>query len=80
LSERIPIPVPQLGVDENIVVVEWLVAAGAAVEAGTPVVVIETEKAETELEAPAAGTVEITVEPGDDEYTVGTVLGHVVTA
>lgn len=80
MAERIPIAVPQLGVVEEIVVVEWLFEAGTTVEAGAPVVVIETEKAETELESPAAGTLEIVVAPGDDEYPVGTVLGHILTA
>lgn len=79
MGERIPITVPQLGVVEEIVVVEWLAASGDDVAAGTPVVVIETEKAETELEAPASGVLEIAVAAGDDEHPVGTVLGHVRT-
>ena len=78
MGERVAISVPQLGVVEEIVVLEWLFAAGDHVDAEAPVVVIETEKAETEIEAPASGTLEIIVEPGDDEHPVGTVLGHVV--
>ena len=80
MSDRIPITVPQLGVVEEIIVVEWLLPDGSAVDAGTPVVVIETEKAETELEAPASGKLEIAVQAGDDEHPVGAVLGHVLTA
>lgn len=79
MPERTPIRVPQLGVVEEIVVLEWLAAPGDPVAAGDPIVLIETEKAETELEAPADGTLEITVEAGDDEHPVGTVLGHVVS-
>jgi len=77
MPDPIPIEVPQLGVVEQIVVVEWLTEAGAAVTAGDPVVVIETEKAEAEIEAPASGTLEIDVPAGDDEYPVGTVLGRI---
>ena len=47
--------VPHMGVVEQVLVVEWLVPDGAAVKAGDPVVVIDTDKAETELEAPASG-------------------------
>lgn len=79
MADRVPIRVPQLGVVENIVVLEWLAASGEAVAAGDPIVLIETEKAETELEAPAAGTLEISVAAGDEEHPVGTVLGHVIT-
>ncbi len=69
--------VPQMGVVEQVLVVEWLVADGAAVNAGDPVVVIDTDKAETELEAPASGRLSILVEAGDDEVPVGTVLATV---
>jgi len=79
MTERVPIAVPQLGVVEEIVVLEWLFASGDSVVADTPLVIIETEKAETELESPASGTLEIAIEAGDDEYPVGTILGHVVT-
>lgn len=77
MADRTPITVPQLGVVEEIVVVEWLFETGDAVQAGAPVVVIETEKAETEIESPASGTLEITVPAGDDEHPVGAVLGYV---
>ena len=35
--------------------VEWLIAAGGAVERGRPLFVIESDKAEIEIEAPASG-------------------------
>ena len=78
MGMRIPITVPQLGTVESIVVIEWLVAGGERVEAGAPVVSIETEKAETEIESPASGTLEIGIEAGEDEHDVGTVLGHII--
>ena len=69
--------IPQMGVVEQVLVVEWLVEDGAAVNAGDPVVVIDTDKAETELEAPASGRLQVLVPAGDDEVAVGTVLATV---
>lgn len=75
--DRVPIVVPQMGVVESILVLEWLVAPGEAVTAGQPVVSVDTEKSVTDIEAPASGSVEIAVPAGDDEIPVGTVLGYV---
>ena len=72
--------VPQMGVVEQVLVVEWLAADGAAVSAGEPVVVIDTDKAETELEAPASGRLNILVPASDWEVEVGTVLATVSEA
>ncbi len=70
--------VPQMGVVEQVLVVEWLVDDGSTVAAGDPVVVIDTDKAETELEAPASGRLTILVAASDeDEVAVGTVLATV---
>ena len=48
------------------------------VSAGDPVVVIDTDKAETELEAPTSGRLAVLVPASDDEVAVGTVLANVV--
>ncbi len=72
--------VPQMGVVEQVLVVEWLVADGSRVAAGDPVVVIDTDKAETELEAPTSGRLHILVAAGDEEVAVGTVLATVAEA
>lgn len=69
--------IPQMGVVEQVLVVEWLVTDGTAVNAGDPVVVIDTDKAETELEAPASGRLNILVTAGDEEVAVGTVLATI---
>ena len=70
--------VPQMGVVEQVLVVEWLVDDGSEVAAGESVVVIDTDKAETELEAPASGRLAILVEASDeDEVAVGTVLATI---
>ena len=71
--------IPQMGVVEQVLVVEWLVEDGSLVAAGESVVVIDTDKAETELEAPASGRLDILVPAGDEEVAVGTVLATVST-
>ena len=71
--------IPQMGVVEQVLVVEWLVEDGSQVTAGEPVVVIDTDKAETELEAPASGRLHVLVPAGDEEVAVGTVLATVST-
>lgn len=54
----------------------WLVAVGDVVQEGQPLANIETEKVDTDLESPAAGTVsELLFEPGSD-VEVGTVIAR----
>ena len=66
--------VPHMGVVEEVVVLEWLAADGEAVTAGQEIVVVETEKAEVTLEAPASGVLRIESEASDLEIPVGAVL------
>ncbi len=55
-------------------IIEVLVAVGDAVEDGQPILVVETDKATTEVPSPVSGKVaEILVKPGD-EVKVGQVL------
>jgi pyruvate/2-oxoglutarate dehydrogenase complex dihydrolipoamide acyltransferase (E2) component len=72
-----PVIVPQAGLVEEIVVLEWLKDDGEAVEAGDPLVVLETEKTQTEVEAPARGILRIAVPAGPDVIPVDTILGHI---
>jgi len=76
-SEPVPLAVPQMGLVEEVLLVEWLVEEGAIVAAGDEVVTVETDKVETELVAPASGSIKIIVQPGDDEIPVGTVLAEI---
>ncbi len=55
---------------------EWLAADGAAVEAGTPLFTLESDKSTTEIEAPASGTLRI-LKPAGETYEIGTVLGTI---
>ena len=82
MADRTAIVVPHSGVVESVILVEWLRESGARVEEGEDLVIVESEKAETALEAPATGTLEIAVDadPHDDvEVDVGATIGHVVT-
>ena len=66
---------PRLGetVDE-VVLLEWLVEVGDQVEEGAELAVVETDKVETEVPSPVAGTVaELTV-PEDVEVNTGEVI------
>ncbi len=75
-----PIVVPHSGVVDEVIVLEWLKSDGDAVTEGEPVVTIESEKAETELDAPASGRLQVRVEADfDKEVAVGTTLGVIVT-
>jgi pyruvate/2-oxoglutarate dehydrogenase complex dihydrolipoamide acyltransferase (E2) component len=72
-----PVVTPQLGLVEEIVVLEWLVADGATVTAGQPIVLLETEKTQTEVEAPADGVLRIEVPAGANPLPIDTVLGTI---
>ena len=47
---------PKLGLTmEEGLILEWLVEEGAEVTEGTPVLIVQTDKVDTEVEAPASG-------------------------
>jgi len=55
---------------DDFVVVSWLVSVGDKIEAGAPLVVLETDKTEVEMDSPVAGTVvEFLADDGDDVRT-----------
>jgi pyruvate dehydrogenase E2 component (dihydrolipoamide acetyltransferase) len=68
MPELLLVPEVAAGATE-VVLAEWLVAAGDTVEAGEPIAVIETDKAVVEVEAEVTGTVLRTLV--DDGKTVG---------
>jgi pyruvate dehydrogenase E2 component (dihydrolipoyllysine-residue acetyltransferase) len=66
------IDMPQLGLTmEKGTILQWLKAEGQAVEKGQPVVLIQTEKVEYEVESPAAGTLLKVVAAEGAEIPVG---------
>ena len=74
---RTSITIPQLGLVEAVVLLEWLVAEGGRVEKGAPLILVETDKAQTEIVAPASGALVVTVLAGDQEVPVGTEVGYI---
>jgi pyruvate/2-oxoglutarate dehydrogenase complex dihydrolipoamide acyltransferase (E2) component len=81
MSEPVPIVVPASGVVEMFLLIEWMAVAGDHVTEGDDVVLLESEKSELAVEAPATGTlrIDVHVDPDDDvEVEVGSVLGFVM--
>lgn len=74
---RTAIVIPQLGLMETATIVEWLHGPGDRVSKGQPLVVVETDKANAEIEAPADGLLEISVPAGAEPVPVEMVLGYV---
>lgn len=74
----VPVYMPKYGMTmETGVIVQWLVEEGDTVQEGDSIAVIETEKVETELEAPASGVIaEISVAT-DTEIEVGKIIAYV---
>ncbi|MFN8204881.1 MAG: biotin/lipoyl-containing protein [Solirubrobacteraceae bacterium] len=73
--------VPKWGLSiEQVMIVAWLHAEGDAVAEGDGLCEVSTDKAETQIEAPVAGTiVEISGEVGG-EYDVGAVIATIEVA
>jgi pyruvate dehydrogenase E2 component (dihydrolipoamide acetyltransferase) len=72
------IDMPQLGLTmEKGTILQWLKAEGETVDKGQPVVLIQTEKVEYEVEAPAAGTLLKVVAAEGSELPVGGLMGIV---
>ncbi len=74
----VPVHMPKFGMTmEQGLIVEWLVNEGDHVAEGDRIVVIETEKVETELEAPASGVIaEISVAE-NTEVPVGKIIAYI---
>lgn len=68
---RTTVKLPKVADTADVVVVEeLLVAVGDTVAEGTPLAVVETDKASVEVPSPVAGTVaELLVAPGDEIVT-----------
>jgi pyruvate/2-oxoglutarate dehydrogenase complex dihydrolipoamide acyltransferase (E2) component len=70
---RSQVKLPKLGeTTESVVIEEWLVAVGDKVEAGQPLLTVETDKVTAEVPAPMSGVIRaLLVEPGDEVPTGG---------
>ncbi len=77
---RREVKVPKWGLTiENMRIVSWLKEVGDDVEKGDPLCEVETDKAESEIEAPEAGRVVELVAAVGDECTVGDVVAILET-
>jgi pyruvate/2-oxoglutarate dehydrogenase complex dihydrolipoamide acyltransferase (E2) component len=72
---RSQVKLPKLGeTTESVVIEEWLVSVGDKVEAGQPLLTVETDKVTAEVPAPVSGMIQaLLVEPGDEVATGGVI-------
>jgi pyruvate/2-oxoglutarate dehydrogenase complex dihydrolipoamide acyltransferase (E2) component len=73
----ISVNIPKLGISMTEgMLSSWLVAEGDTVDRGQVLYVLETDKVETEIESPAAGTIRLVGEPGE-VYPVGSLVAQI---
>ncbi|MFM1751971.1 MAG: dihydrolipoamide acetyltransferase, partial [Actinomycetota bacterium] len=69
---------PKLGLTmEEGTILEWLVASGDLIQPGMPLLRIETDKVESDVEATIAGRIHVSGQTGET-YTCGAVIGYVL--
>ena len=72
------IRVPDLGVNvDKVVILKWLKNPGDAVKRGDPLCEVETDKATTELESVAQGTLLKQLVEANTEVNVGTAIAYI---
>ncbi len=77
---EVPVQIPKLSVAiDEATPIEWLVANGGSATDGAALYLVETDKVETEVTAPASGIVHWEVEL-NQVYPVGTRIGRIETA
>jgi pyruvate/2-oxoglutarate dehydrogenase complex dihydrolipoamide acyltransferase (E2) component len=76
-DNRVTWRMPQLGNGvDTAVIQEWLVGAGEAVQEGDPIVVVETDKATSDLESPLSGTLVVVLAQDGVEVEIGEPLAE----
>lgn len=66
------VKMPRLGdTTQSVMIAEWLVEIGAEVVAGSPLVLVETDKVTTEVPSPVGGTLVEQLVAAQDEVDVG---------
>lgn len=74
----VEIKMPDLGTTvDTIVLLKWLKAEGDYVKRGESLCEVQTDKANTELESAAQGTLLNQLVKEDTEITVGTVIAYI---
>lgn len=73
-----PVIVPGLGLNvSEVTLLSWSMPAGTPVREGDVIAIVETDKVETEIEAPTTGTLSPIAEPGA-AYPVGAVIARIL--
>jgi len=73
-----PIYMPKFGMTMTEgIIVAWHVAEGDAVAQGDPLFTVETEKVDTDVEAPASGVLVDVEYEVDDEVPVGEIVAYI---
>jgi pyruvate/2-oxoglutarate dehydrogenase complex dihydrolipoamide acyltransferase (E2) component len=74
----VDVTLPKWGMTmQEATVAEWLVAVGDAVTEGQPLVRIESDKVEAEVESPGTGTLSEIVVPDGEDAEVGAVIARI---
>lgn len=69
---RATVKMPKLGDTANtVLVIEWQVQPGERVTQGQPLMSVETDKVDSEVPAPIAGTLAAQLVQADDEVAAG---------
>lgn len=73
-----PIYMPKFGMTMTQgLILEWYVATGDEVTEGDPLLAVETEKVNSDVEATASGTLLEIVHDAGEEVEAGTIVGYI---
>lgn len=80
MADTTPIVLPKAGMNMvEATVVAWRKSPGEQVEKGEPVVAVETDKVELEIEAPVSGVLQEVLVAVDEDAPVGATLGLIAS-
>jgi len=69
---RETVNLPKLGdTSDEVLIIEWIRGVGDRVEEGDPLVLVETDKTEVEIESPHTGTITEVLSASDSEISTG---------
>jgi pyruvate/2-oxoglutarate dehydrogenase complex dihydrolipoamide acyltransferase (E2) component len=81
VAEATPILLPKAGMNMvEATIVAWYKSPGERVEEGEPIVEIETDKVEMQIEAPVSGVLREVLVGVDEDAPVGATLGLIEPA
>ena len=80
MSELVEIKIPHGRFCRELEINEWLVSVGDVIDEGQPIADVSTDKADTELEAPASGKIVRFLVDAGSEISVGTAVALLAAA